>query len=147
MNEPMSIVVCLPVGTDLFDPGPDETARRDVRFTATWESDTGGVVGWSTGGWRALELAAAHPDLPRLAIVSLPFSDDPPLALDLDNVRAKTLLLYGAADPDTGNRHGTLWQKRLPNARLEMVPQAGHDLLVPKWGRILSHLAPRRKAG
>ena len=147
MNDPMSIVMCLPEGVDLFDPGPDETARRDVRLCSEWDSDTGGVVGWSTGGWDALTLAAAHQDLPRLVIVSLPFPEVSPPDVDLDAVNTKTLLLYGTADPQTGSSHGTRWQKRLPNARLEMVPNAGRDLLVPKWARMLSHLAPRRKAG
>lgn len=147
MNEPMSIVVCLPAGIDLFDPDPDETATRDLRLVTEWDADTGGVVGWSTGGWDALALAAARPDLPRLVIVALPFPDECPEGLDLGAVTAKTLLLYGTADTRTGNRHGTRWQKRLPSARLEMVPNGGHDLLVPKWGRTLSHLAQRRKAG
>jgi len=65
-------------------------------------------------------------------------------SLDLDAVVAKTLLLYGSADSQTGSSHGHRWQKRLPNARLEMVPGGDHELLVPKWARILSHLAPRR---
>lgn len=143
----MSIVVCLPEGMDLFDPAPDETAGRDLRLSSEWATDTGGVVGWSTGGWDALALAAAHPDLPRLVIVSLPYPDESPPSVDLAGVRAKTLLLYGTADPQTGNRHGTRWQKSLPNARLEMVPNGTHDLLAPKWPRILSHLAPRRKKG
>ena len=147
MNEPMSIVVCLPEGMDLFDPGPDETAKRDLRLATEWDSDTGGVVGWSTGRWDALALAASHRDLPRLVIVSLPFRDESPEGMDLGAVTAKTLLLFGRADTRTGNSHGTRWQRRLPSARLEMVPNGGHDLLVPKWGRILSHLAPRRKAG
>ena len=147
MNEPMSIVVCLPRGEDLFDPEPNETAQRDVRLSTEWDADTGGVVGWSSGGWDALALAAAHPDLARLVIVSLPYPDGPLPSLDFEAVTAKTLLLCGTADPHTGNRHGTRWQRKLPNARLEMVPEGGHELLVPKWGRILSHLAPRRKAG
>ena len=90
VNEPMSIVVCLPGGVDPFDPGPYETARRDVRLCSEWDSDTSGVVGWSTGGWDALTLAAAHQDLPRLVIVSLPFSEPPP-GLDLEAVNAKTI--------------------------------------------------------
>lgn len=58
---------------------------------------------------------------------------------------AKTLLLFGAKDSLTGSRHGIWWQKRLPDARLEMSPQGGHELLVPMWKRILSHLAPHCK--
>ncbi|MCP4303374.1 MAG: hypothetical protein GY926_02535 [bacterium] len=146
MNEPMSIVMCLPAGLEPSDPGPRETARRDIRLSSEWDADTRGVVGWSSGGWDALELAAAHQDLPRLVIVSLPFPDELPAELDLDAVEAKTLLSYGAADPQTGSSHGSRWQKRLRNARLEMVPNGSHDLLVPKWARVLSHLAPRRKA-
>jgi pimeloyl-ACP methyl ester carboxylesterase len=56
-------------------------------------------------------------------------------------VVAKTLL-YGSVDPVAGSRHGAWWQKRLPNARLEVVPGAGHLLILPMWARTLSHLAP-----
>ena len=146
MNDPMSVVISLPDGEEPFDPGPEETARRDVRLVSDWESDTAGVVGWSSGGWEALRLASIHPDLPRLVIVALPFPDVMPSDFDPDAVAAKTLLVYGSADPLTGNRHGTQWQKALPNARLEMRPGGGHDLLVPSWKRVLSFLAPRRTA-
>ena len=147
MNEPLSIVLCLPEGMDLFDPGPEETARRDVRLTTECDTHTGGVVGWSTGGWKALGIAAEHEDLPRLVIVSLPFPDAMPDDFNPGDVQAKTLLVYGTDDSLTGNRHGAKWQSTLPNARLEMNPGGGHELLVPMWKRVLSHLAPRRKAG
>ena len=140
----MSIVICLPAGVASFDPGPPETEKRDVRLASEWEANTGGVVGWSSGGWNALALAATHPDLPRLVIASLPYPEEEDPAVDLDAVVARTLLLYGSADSQTGSSHGTRWQKRLPNARLEMVPGGDHDLLVQMWARVLSHLAPRR---
>jgi pimeloyl-ACP methyl ester carboxylesterase len=57
-------------------------------------------------------------------------------------VRAKVLLLYGSADPVAAGRHGRWWQSQLPQARLEMVPGAGHLLIIPTWDRVLSHLAP-----
>jgi len=141
------IVLCLPEGVELFDPGPEETVRRDVRLTSEWDSDTDAVVGWSAGGWQALRLAADHPGLSRLVLVSLPLPEEMPSEFDLGSVAAKTLLIYGTADPLTGNRHGTQWQKALQNARLEMNPSGGHDLLVPMWKRVVSFLAPRRKAG
>ena len=68
-----------------------------------------------------------------------------PWGFDLSEVRPKTLLLYGSQDPIAASRHGRWWQQRLPDARLEMVPQAGHLLVIPMWQRVLSHLAPYNK--
>lgn len=68
-----------------------------------------------------------------------------PWGFELNEVQAKTLLLYGSKDPIAGSRHGTWWQKHLPNARLEIAPGAGHFLILPMWHRVLSFLAPRTK--
>jgi pimeloyl-ACP methyl ester carboxylesterase len=62
-----------------------------------------------------------------------------------EEVTAKTLLIFGAADPVAGSRHGRWWQRALPDARLEMAPGAGHLVIVPLWGRVLRHLAPTRR--
>ena len=67
-----------------------------------------------------------------------------PWGFEPSDVRTKTLLLYGAADPLGGSAHGRWWQKQLPNARLEMVPEAGHLVMIPMWKRVLSFLAPDR---
>ena len=67
-----------------------------------------------------------------------------PWGFEPADVKAKTLCLYGAKDA-LGARHGSWWQKNLPNARLEMVPDVGHLLAIPMWGRALSHLAPGHK--
>jgi pimeloyl-ACP methyl ester carboxylesterase len=67
-----------------------------------------------------------------------------PWGFEPSDVAAKTLLVYGAADPIAGSRHGSWWQRQLPDARLEMTPGAGHLVVVPRWTRILSHLAPGR---
>ena len=137
----------MPNLVDFSDPDPKQTDERDVRLVAEWDDIVIGVVGWSDGGWDALALAALHQELPRLAIVSTPFPDGVAAInsrIDISLITAKALLIFGSADPLTGHRHGVSWQKRLPNARLEMVPGGGHDLLEPKWGRVLSHLAPRR---
>lgn len=150
----MSVLLCLPDGVPFFDPGPEATGSRGITLTSEWDESVEGIVGWSSGGWAALALAAAKPDLPRLAIVALPFPDeldsprpdgqDPSSTVDLDAVAAKTLLVFGSKDPQTGSKHGRSWQKRLSNARLEMVPGGDHDLLIPMWSRVLSHLAPGR---
>jgi len=68
-----------------------------------------------------------------------------PWGFEPAEVRAKTLLLFGARDPVAGARHANWWRSRLADARLEMVPEGGHFLIVPLWSRILSHLAPGSK--
>jgi pimeloyl-ACP methyl ester carboxylesterase len=66
-----------------------------------------------------------------------------PWGFEPAEVQAKALCLYGSKDPIAGSRHGTWWQKNLANARLEMVPDAGHLVIFPMWQRVLSFLAPR----
>ena len=66
-----------------------------------------------------------------------------PWGFEPSDVEAKTLLLYGSRDPVAGPPHGRWWQRRLPDARLEVAPGAGHLLVIPRWRRALSHLAPR----
>lgn len=61
---------------------------------------------------------------------------------DLKKVRADTLLLYGDEDPVAGIAHARWYQKHLPDAEIEMVPDAGHLLVIPAWDRVLSHVAP-----
>jgi pimeloyl-ACP methyl ester carboxylesterase len=67
-----------------------------------------------------------------------------PWGFEPSAVAVKTLLVYGGADPVISSRHGRWWQRHLPDARLEMTPGVGHLLVVPRWARILSHLAPSR---
>ena len=68
-----------------------------------------------------------------------------PWGFEPGEVRAKTLCLYGSRDPAIASRHGSWWQKVLPQARLEMVPGAGHLLILSMWSRVLSFLAPARR--
>jgi pimeloyl-ACP methyl ester carboxylesterase len=68
-----------------------------------------------------------------------------PWGFERRDVRAETLLLYGDADP-VGSAHGSWWQQHLPNAHLEIVPDAGHLLIIPMWEHILRHLAKRDEA-
>jgi dienelactone hydrolase len=134
------------------DPDPELTWSRGVTLVAddgagdeVGHAGPVGVVGWSTAGLAALSFAARHPGtVDRVVLVSTPIPEsEENLDFKLSDVAAKALLLFGGKDPLTGSRHGTWWQKRLPQARLEMNPQGGHDLLTPMWTRILSHLAPR----
>jgi pimeloyl-ACP methyl ester carboxylesterase len=67
-----------------------------------------------------------------------------PWGFEPEEVAAKTLLLYGSLDVVAPPRHGRWWQRRLPRARLETCPGAGHLLALPMWPRVLSHVAPGR---
>ncbi len=138
-------VLCLPEGAEFYDPAPEETARRSVELVRAWDGRPAAVIGWSDGGYGALELAARHPDMvDRLILVAVPAPEDRERPADIAQIRAKTLLLFGNSDSRTGSAHGRWWQKQLQNSRLEMVPGGGHDLLRPMWGRILAHAAPGR---
>jgi pimeloyl-ACP methyl ester carboxylesterase len=89
-------------------------------------------------------VAAAFTQGPRGLVTDMAGYTLRPWGFEPAAVAAKTLLLYGSADPVAGSAHGRWWQRNLANARLEMVPDAGHLLIIPTWRRVLSHLAPRR---
>ncbi len=122
-----------------FDPGPEETIRRDVELVHGWDAATQGVIGFGEGGWQAIELAARH----RATVERLVLVSTPPLeaeqATALDAVDAKTLLLFGSRDG--GQRRATWWKEHL-GGRIEMAPGQGDDILGHVWARALSHVAP-----
>lgn len=157
MGERPRTVVFFTEPGGLRDPDPPQTAGRDITLIALQGSaaealamlqqqgvTSAGVAGWSAGGQSALALAALAPQLvDRLAIIATPLPTDPAaLGFDPGAIRARTLLLYGAADPQAGSKHARGWKSLLANVRIEMVPGADHDLIVPMWKRVLSHLAP-----
>ena len=127
-------VILLPPG----DPDPAETARREVELLTAWEEGVVGIAGWSDHGWEAVRLAAQHPEVERLVLLATPVDED----AQVPEIAAKTLLLYGMEDVRTGSRGARWWKKQIPHARIEMVPGEGHDLLLPRWPRVLRHLAP-----
>ncbi len=65
-----------------------------------------------------------------------------PWGFEPQDVDAKALLVFGSADRVVGAAHARWWKDALPDARIEMAPGAGHLVLLPLWGRVLSHLAP-----
>lgn len=65
-----------------------------------------------------------------------------PWGFDLADVAAKTLVIAGQADAIAGHAHAAWYQRSLPDARMEVVPGAGHLVVAPTWERVLSHVAP-----
>ena len=135
---PRRVVLCLPSGAPPVDPGPDETARRDVELATEWDGSAAGVIGWAEGGWAALDLAVQYGDLvDRLVLVSTPVPGEE--ASVPSAVIAKTLLLYGSRNG--GNAQARWWQDAV-GGRVEMLPGEGRDILGRVWARALSHVAP-----
>lgn len=125
------------------DPDPVETSRRGLVLADDVSAGTIGLLGVGPAGSAAVVLAARSPEIPRLVLVNVPFDPDT-LGVDPTDVHARVLLLFGARDPATGSAHGRKWQRALPSARLEMVPDGDADLVGRMWSRALSHLAPGR---
>jgi len=57
---------------------------------------------------------------------------NPKLERWLHRISVPTLLLWGSEDRMRPAAQASAWLKRLPNARLELVPQAGHLLFEEK---------------
>ncbi len=68
-----------------------------------------------------------------------------PWGFDVADVQAKTLIVNGQADAIAGNAHATWYQRSLPDARVEMIPNRGHLVIIPAWDRVLSHVGPGTK--
>jgi pimeloyl-ACP methyl ester carboxylesterase len=125
-----------------FDPLPEETEKRDVELVSEPPGRTFAAVGWRTGGLRAAALAASYQSqVDRLVLCCVPIpTDERPL--DPGAITAKTLLVYGQLDEEAPFRHARWWKKHLRDARVEMVPRRGNDIIDVMWKRILSHAAP-----
>lgn len=63
-----------------------------------------------------------------------------PWGFEPRDVAVEVLLGYGAAD-ELGPPHGEWWQGALPKARLEIVPDVGHLVVVPFWEQALAHVS------
>lgn len=137
------VVLCLPAGAEYADPDRDLTTSRDVELLARWDGRPAGVVGWSDGGLAAVSIAIEQGDaVDRLVLIASPAPGGSPPP-GIERLTAKTLLLFGSADQQTGYRVASWWKQSITNSRIEMVPGGGHDILERVWPRVLAHLAPR----
>lgn len=60
--------------------------------------------------------------------------------LDLGAVRAPVRSFHGADDPSSPPQVGAWLASHLPDAILDLVPEAGHHLLFPRWRGVLRAL-------
>ena len=137
----MRIVVFVHNG-QAFDPVPDETHRRDIDLrSAAPRTGSFAIVGWKRAGEKAAAMAARYGDrVDRLVLCATPIPTDE--KFELKTITAKTLLLFGAADPDAPSKAARWWKNQISGARVEMVPRAGSEIITTFWKRVLSHSAP-----
>ena len=65
-----------------------------------------------------------------------PFLNDPKLERRLGRITAPTLVLWPAADRVVPKAHCERYAERIPNARLEVVPDAGHAVFIEDPERV-----------
>jgi pimeloyl-ACP methyl ester carboxylesterase len=129
---------------DRFDPDPQETMRRGVELGRAAGNGPFAAVGWRVEGLAAAHLAATMPSrVDRLVLCCVPAPTDVDPGFDPRDITAKTLLLFGQKDPDAPAKHARWWKDRIQSARVEMVPDAGSDIIEALWKRTLSHAAPK----
>src|SRR5205085_1533035 len=85
----------------------DPIRRRAARFRDL-------ILGYPGGAWQA----------------TLPATPVPPHYPRLGEIRAPALIVVGGADMPVIRADAAEWVRRLPNARLVAIPDAGH---VPNW--------------
>lgn len=125
---------------DAFGPSPDATALLGMLGASEVDAPVLEAPGVRDRLLRMLERAGAQGNLGAAAdIVGYSVQE---WGFAVEGVDAPALLLYGAEDAVVGRTHGEWYAARLPDSRLEVVPERGHLLAVPEWERVLSFLLP-----
>ena len=104
---------------DVFNTHPDEVVRRSWHAPEKWApnydelEDEQLVI--RARNWESLCRYGWHP-----------YMHNPQLPRWLRFIQAPTLVLWGASDRIVKPAYGEAYAKRIPGARFELVPEAGH---------------------
>ena len=71
-----------------------------------------------------------------------PYFHDPTLPNRTHRVTAPTLVVWGADDRVLPPAHGERWRELLPNARLQLIPDAGHLPHIEQVETVVELIAP-----
>lgn len=104
---------------DVFNKHPDETRARSWHNPAKWapnydDLEDDALVTISRN-WESLCRYGWHP-----------YMYNPQLKRWLVNIKAPTLVLWGASDRIVTPAYGEAYAKAIPGARFEVIPEAGH---------------------
>ncbi|QHC65639.1 alpha/beta fold hydrolase [Rathayibacter sp. VKM Ac-2759] len=123
-----------------FGPAPDPAAMLGMLGASEADAPVLEAPGVRDRLLRMLERAAAQGNLGSAAdIVGYTLQE---WGFAVEGVSSPALLLYGAEDAVVGRTHGEWYAARLPDSRLEVVPDRGHLLAVSEWSRVLDFLLP-----
>jgi pimeloyl-ACP methyl ester carboxylesterase len=104
---------------DLFNTAPAEVLRRSWHDPAKWAPDfnamTDDELVVRARNWDALCLYGWQP-----------FMYNPNLPRWLSRIAVQTLVLWGASDGVVSPDYGRAYCDRIPGARFELIPEAGH---------------------
>ena len=64
-------------------------------------------------------------------------------AADLRNIEAPTVLLYGDRDGVAQPADGNWYRRHIPQSRLVTAYGSGRLAIIPAWGSLLQHVAPK----
>jgi len=104
---------------DVFNVNPDEVRRRSwhdpERWAPRYDDMTDEELVTRARDWEALCLYGWHP-----------YMYNPALARWLRRIRRPALVLWGASDGVVSPDYGRAYAARIPGARFELIPNAGH---------------------
>jgi len=104
---------------DVFNVNPDEVRRRSwhdpERWAPRYDDMTDEELVTRARDWEALCLYGWHP-----------YMYNPALARWLKRIRRPALVLWGASDGVVSPDYGRAYAARIPGARFELIPNAGH---------------------
>ena len=112
----------------LFNTAPAEVQRLGWHDPSKQRAGLGGV-GWQQQieGMSDEQLVIAARDWDALCVYGWrPHLYNPKLAQWLQRIAVPTLLLWGASDQIVTPAYGAAYRQRIPGARLEVIPEAGH---------------------
>jgi pimeloyl-ACP methyl ester carboxylesterase len=76
-----------------------------------------------------------------------PFMHNPNLPRWLSRIAVPTLVLWGTSDGVVSADYGRAYSERIPGARFELIPEAGHHPEIEQPGAFAAHVTAFLKAG
>ena len=125
---------------DLFNASPAEVLRRSWHDPDKWAPDLNAMSDD--------ELIVHARNRDALCLYGWqPFMYNPNLPRWLSRIAVPTLVLWGASDGVVSAGYGRAYSERIPGARFELIPEAGHHPEIEQPEAFAAHVTAFLKAG